>query len=180
MGYERSEALKLDEHGREVGADACRDGEGEAITADRAAIEARLPHREPFLFLDEIVSITDRSVLARRVVRAEEPQFRGHYPGRPLMPGVLLCETVLQAGAYLMACKTNLDANMQGAPVVTRMNRVRFKRMVKPGDQLEISAEHVQSKLGAHYLQGRIHCEGKLVCDLEFAVMLVADVGDGA
>lgn len=176
MAYERSEALKLDEEGRESGGIAADRG----ITADREAIEARLPHREPFLFLDEIVSITDRAVVARRVVRAEEPQFRGHYPGRPLMPGVLLCETVLQAGAYLMACKTNLDANMQGAPVVTRMNKVRFKRMVKPGDQLEISAEHVQSKLGAHYLQGRIHSDGKLVCDLEFAVMLVADVGDGA
>jgi len=92
-----------------------------------------LPHREPFLFIDEVVDLTDTTIQATSHVRAEDPHFRGHYPNLPIMPGVLLCETVLQAGAYLMATKLALDASMKGAPVVSRMNKVKFKRMVKPG-----------------------------------------------
>lgn len=132
-----------------------------------------LPHREPFLFLDEIVEMTEGTVRARRRVRPEEPQFEGHYPGKPIMPGVLLCETVLQAGAYLMASKMGETSDMKGAPVVTRMNSVKFRKMVKPGDELDITAEHKRSMMGAHMLAGRIKCEGKLVCSLEFTVMLV-------
>ncbi len=139
------------------------------------AVKDVLPHREPFLFLDEVVELSEGSIMARRTVRAEEPQFEGHYPGQPIMPGVLLCETVLQAGAYLMAVKMGETASMKGAPVVTRMNKVKFRRMVKPGDKLEIFAEHKRSMMGAHMLSGSIKCEGKAVCSLEFTVMLVVE-----
>lgn len=132
-----------------------------------------LPHREPFLFLDEVVDMGEASIVARRTVRADEPQFEGHYPGKPIMPGVLLCETVLQAGAYFMASKMGLGSDMEGAPVVSRMNNVKFKRMVKPGDELEIRAEHKRSMMGAHMMSGSIRCEGKVVCTLDFTVMLV-------
>ena len=72
-------------------------------TIEILPIKEVLPLREPLLFLDEIVSLSAEPVHARRTVLAEEPQFLGHYPGKPIMPGVLLCETVLQAGAYMMA-----------------------------------------------------------------------------
>ena len=134
-----------------------------------------LPHREPFLFLDEVVELSDETIVARREVRAEEPHFAGHYPNKPIMPGVLLCETVLQAGAYMMAVKMRVGADMEGAPVVTRMNKVKFKRMVKPGDLLEIRAQHIRSMMGAHMMTGKIECEGKLVCSLEFTVMLAKE-----
>jgi 3-hydroxyacyl-[acyl-carrier-protein] dehydratase len=134
-----------------------------------------LPHREPFLFVDEIADMTDTTIVAKRKVRADEPQFLGHYPGKPIMPGVLLCEAALQAGAYLMAVKHGLDSNMKGAPVVTRLNQVRFKRMVKPGDELEIYAEHKVSKMGAHMMSAIIRCEEKVVCTLEFTVMLAEE-----
>ncbi len=134
-----------------------------------------LPHREPFLFIDEIVDMTDKTIVAHRKVRADEPQFEGHYPNKPIMPGVLLCEAVLQAGAYLMAVKHNLDAGMKGAPVVTRLNHVRFKRMIKPGDELEIFAEHKLTKMGAHMMTGVIRCEEKVVCTLDFTVMLAEE-----
>lgn len=134
-----------------------------------------LPHRPPFLFLDEILEMTEVSIRARRTARAEEPHFEGHYPGKPIMPGVLLCETVLQAGAYLMAAKMGLDQHMEGAPVVTRMNKVRFKRMIKPGDILDIKADHQRTKMGVHMLTGSIECEGELVCSLEFTLMLVPE-----
>lgn len=134
-----------------------------------------LPHREPFLFLDEIVELGHEQIWARRTVRADEPQFDGHYPGKPIMPGVLLCETVLQAGAYMMARRMGETKDMKGAPVVTRMNSVKFRRIIKPGDLLDIYAEHKRSMMGAHMLSGKIKCEGKLVCSLDFTVMLAAE-----
>jgi len=133
-----------------------------------------LPHREPFLFLDEILDLTENTIRAKHHVRGEEPHFRGHYPGKPIMPGVLLCETVLQAGAYLMASKAS-DANTDLVPVVTRMNNVKFKKMVKPGDDLEVHAELERTMMGAHMMKGSIRCGGKLVASLEFVVMLAAD-----
>jgi 3-hydroxyacyl-[acyl-carrier-protein] dehydratase len=135
-----------------------------------------LPHREPFLFIDEIVDITDKTIIAKSNVRGEDPHFRGHYPGKPIMPGVLLCETVLQAGAYLMASKLALDVhNAKGVPVVSRINNVKFKKMVKPGDVLEVHAELERSMMGAHMMKGSIRLDGKVVLTLDFAVMLAEE-----
>jgi 3-hydroxyacyl-[acyl-carrier-protein] dehydratase len=142
---------------------------------DRPPIEAALPHRPPFLFLDQILEVTPERVLARRTVRADEPHFAGHYPGRPIMPGVLLCEAALQAGCYLMMFRAGAD-RPAGDPVVTRMNDVRFKRMVKPGDVLEIEATHQESKLGAHFLKAILRSGGQMVASLSF-VVTVAEVG---
>ncbi|MBX2811932.1 MAG: 3-hydroxyacyl-ACP dehydratase FabZ [Myxococcales bacterium] len=140
----------------------------------RPVIEV-LPHRPPFLFLDEVLQMDERTIVARRVVRGDEPQFEGHYPGRPIMPGVLLCETVVQAGAYLMATLMGEDAKMKGAPVVARLNNVKFKQMVTPGDDLEVHAEHLRSRAGAHMMKGHILVKNTMVCSLEFTVMLVDD-----
>lgn len=122
--------------------------------------------------------MTDTTVVATRIVRADEPQFQGHYPGRPIMPGVLLCETIVQCGAYLMAIKLGEDAGMKGAPVVARMSNVKFKRMVTPGDQLRVEAEHMRSMMDAHMMTGRIRRDGKIVASLDFTVMLVNE-GEG-
>jgi 3-hydroxyacyl-[acyl-carrier-protein] dehydratase len=134
-----------------------------------------LPHREPFLFIDEVIDLTETSIIVKSHVREDGPHFRGHYPGKPIMPGVLLCETVLQAGAYLMASKLELDAGMKGAPVVSRMNKVKFKRMVKPGDDLEVHAALERSIMGAHFMHGSIRSKGKTVMTLEFAVNLAEE-----
>lgn len=138
-------------------------------------VEEVLPHRSPFLFLDEVLEMDDTRITARRSVRADEPHFAGHYPHRPIMPGVLLCETVVQAGAYLMATKMGVGADMKGAPVVARLNNVKFKNMVVPGDELTIHAEHLKSRAGAHMMKGHIDVSGKRACSLEFTVMLVED-----
>ena len=140
-------------------------------------VEEVLPHRPPFLFLDEVLEMDERTIVAARKVRAEEPHFAGHYPHRPIMPGVLLCETVVQAGAYLMASLMGEDANMKGAPVVARLNNVKFKNMVVPGDELKIHAEHLRSRAGAHMMKGYIEVGDKVACSLEFTVMLVDDEG---
>jgi 3-hydroxyacyl-[acyl-carrier-protein] dehydratase len=138
-------------------------------------IKEVLPHREPFLFIDEIVDITENTIVAKSKVRGDDPHFRGHYPGKPIMPGVLLCETVLQAGAYLVASKMKMDAHAaETVPVVTRLNNVKFRKMVKPGDELEVHAELERSMMGAHMMKGSIRAGGKVVMSLEFAVMLAA------
>lgn len=135
------------------------------------SVESVIPHRPPFLFVDEIVDLAEAKIIARRTVREDEPQFRGHYPGRPIMPGVLLCEAVMQAGCYLMIRKIG-GALPPGDPVVTRMSEVKFKRIVQPGDVMEIIAEHVETKMGVYFMKGQIRVDGKLAASLEFAVMV--------
>ena len=137
-------------------------------------ISSLLPHRPPFLFVDEIVEICEKSIHARRTVRANEPQFEGHYPGRPIMPGVLLCEAALQTGCLYLA-KSSDEAQPRGTPVVTRMNDVKFRTMVVPGDVLDIHVEHERSLMSAHFMKAKIMVKGKRVMSLSFAVTMAPE-----
>ena len=134
-----------------------------------------IPHREPFLFLDEVLDLTETKIVGKRLVRGDEPQFLGHYPGQPVMPGVLLCEAVLQAGAYLIATNIGYVVGQAGVPVVSRLNNVKFKRMVKPGDVLELTAQHERTMMGAHVMKGSVKVDGKVACTLDFIVMLAEE-----
>src|SRR5438874_10764042 len=98
-------------------------------------IHTAIPHRAPFLLVDEIVEQTDARILCRKTFTGDEFFFAGHYPGFPLVPGVLLCEAAMQAGAILLS--RHLSAETKGVPVATRMNDVKFKQMVRPGDTIE-------------------------------------------
>ena len=134
-----------------------------------------IPHREPFLFLDEVLDLTETKIVGKRLVRGDEPQFLGHYPGQPVMPGVLLCEAVLQAGAYLIATNIGYVVGQAGVPVVSRLNNVKFKRMVKPGDVLELTAQHERTMMGAHVMKGSVKVDGKVACTLDFIIMLAEE-----
>lgn len=134
-----------------------------------------IPHREPFLFLDEVLDLTETKIVGKRLVRGDEPQFLGHYPGQPVMPGVLLCEAVLQAGAYLIATNIGYVVGQAGVPVVSRLNNVKFKRMVKPGDVLELTAQHERTMMGAHMMKGSVKVDGKVACTLDFIIMLAEE-----
>src|SRR5437773_12389164 len=103
----------------------------------RAEIEAAIPHRPPFLLVDEIVERSEKRIVCRKTFRADEWFFAGHYPHFPITPGVLLCEAAMQAGAILIAG----DVPADGVPVAARMNDVRFKRMVRPGETIEMEVE---------------------------------------
>ena len=105
----------------------------------RDEIEAILPHRDPFLLLDEIVVLEPGSrVVARKRVDADEWYLAGHFPGRPIMPGVLIVEAMAQAGAVAVLSE---EENRGKLALFAGIDGVRFKRVVEPGDELELTCE---------------------------------------
>jgi 3-hydroxyacyl-[acyl-carrier-protein] dehydratase len=105
----------------------------------RAEIEAILPHREPFLLVDEVVELEPGArVVARKTVRPDEWYLSGHFPGRPIMPGVLIVEAMAQTGAVAVLSE---EANRGRMALFAGIDDVRFKRLVEPGDELELTCE---------------------------------------
>ncbi len=134
----------------------------------REQILKAIPHRQPFLLVDEIVEWTDSRIVCTKTFSGEEEFFAGHYPGRPLVPGVLLCEAAMQAGAILLSRFMAEEAQGK-VPVATRMNDVKFKRMVKPGETLRLEAELVERLSTAFFLKAKVTVEGKVAVRFEFA-----------
>jgi 3-hydroxyacyl-[acyl-carrier-protein] dehydratase len=137
-------------------------------------ILARIPHRPPFLWLDRVLEITGETIRAEKVVPEDLELFQGHYPEYPLMPGVLLCEAVFQAGALLIGELMRQDSTMSestgaSVPVLTRILGAKFKREVRPGDTLEISATLVERIGPAWLLKGKVRVGGKVAVQVEFA-----------
>jgi 3-hydroxyacyl-[acyl-carrier-protein] dehydratase len=140
-------------------------------------IHRRIPHRPPFLFIDNILEITDTGAKASLTVREDFSFFEGHYPGNPIMPGVLLCESVFQTGAIFLAdfLKDQTLTDDKVTPVLSRIRDARFKRMVLPGDQIEISVS-IKDQMGQFYnLTGEIKNKYKTALTISFALALVKD-----
>ncbi len=143
-----------------------------------------IPHRPPFLFVDEIVEVSPERIVTRKRIDPEADFFRGHYPGNPIMPGVLLCECCFQAGALLIAHRlgglrppTPVQSAAKGGvsapvPVVTRIQDARFKRMVLPGQTVEVEVTLDEELNGAFFLTGRLSVEAKPALRVTFACML--------
>ncbi|MEP6892689.1 MAG: 3-hydroxyacyl-ACP dehydratase FabZ [Gaiellaceae bacterium] len=105
----------------------------------REQIEEILPHRDPFLLIDEVIELDPgKRVVARRAVRAEDPWFAGHFPGRPVMPGVLIVEAMAQTGAIAVLFE---EANRGKIAFFAGIDDCRFKRVVEPGDVLTLTCE---------------------------------------
>lgn len=132
-----------------------------------------IPHRPPFLFVDEIVEQTADRIHTRKTINADEPFFKGHYPDFPIMPGVLICECVFQAGALLMAKKLGTEEGK--VPVLTRIQNVKFKQPVFPGSVLDIRVEYGESVGPAHYMKGKAEVNGKTAVSVEFTAMLMEE-----
>jgi len=133
-------------------------------------IEKSIPHRPPFLFVDEILEQTESYIRAAKQVDPEEQFFKGHYPDFPIMPGVLICECIFQAGAILVSHKVG---DSKGVPVMTRIQNVKFKNPVYPGDRLEMEVNHLDEVGTAQYMKGKAKVNGKTVCTVEFTAMLM-------
>lgn len=137
-------------------------------------ILARIPHRPPFLWLDRVLEITPETIRAEKLVPLDLDIFQGHYPEYPLMPGVLLCEAVFQAGALLIGELIRQEPSVAGhaensVPVLTRILGAKFKREVHPGDMLEISTTLVERMGPAWLLKGSVRVRGKMAVQVEFA-----------
>ncbi len=141
-------------------------------------ITSHIPHRPPFLWLDSIISLTATEIVAEKEIAADLDVFKGHYPDYPIMPGVLLCEAVFQAGALLISENLNNDKNESalpaGVPVLTRILGAKFKREVVPGDIITLTAS-LSEKVGpAWFMKGSVKVAGKVAVKVEFACTLAA------
>ncbi len=139
---------------------------------DARAIYQYVPHRPPMLLVDEAVWEEPRRLRALKTFRGDEFFLQGHFPEEPVVPGMILCECVLQAGALLAALQH--ESKVDGAlPVVTRLQQVRFKRIVRPGDTVAVHVALTERVGSAFYMQGTIRVQDALAVSLDFACMLV-------
>ncbi|HEX6491246.1 MAG TPA: 3-hydroxyacyl-ACP dehydratase FabZ [Gaiellaceae bacterium] len=118
------------------------------LPLDRAGIEAILPHRAPFLLIDEVTELVPgERVVARKRVREDEWYLRGHFPGRPVMPGVLIVEAMAQTGAVAVLSE---EENRGRIALFAGIDDTRFKRIVEPGEELELECtlEQLRGPIG--------------------------------
>jgi len=135
-------------------------------------VEKLIPHRPPFLFVDEIVSHEGETLVARRTWRADEDFYKGHYPGAPITPGVLLSEAVSQTGACLMAkLMAGAAGPGGGVPLLSKVSDIRFRLPVYPGDTVVIEVKRKETVGEFHFLTGVMkNPDGKKIMNVEFAV----------
>ncbi len=131
-----------------------------------------LPHRFPFALVDRVIEhVPGKKAVALKNITINEPQFQGHFPERPLMPGVLIVESMAQVGGIIV---TQMQDLPKGLFVFAGINNVKFRRPVVPGDQLVITCELLSIKRKRFgKVKGEAHVDGKLVCSGELMFSLV-------
>ena len=142
------------------------------IVFDISAIEKILPHRYPFLLVDKIISFDmDKHIVGIKNVTRNEPFFNGHFPGQPIMPGVLIVEAMAQVGGILLL---NVGDNPEGKLVLFMgIDKVRFRKPVIPGDQIKFELEMKKRRGPVCMMSGKAYVEGSLVCEAELMATIV-------
>ncbi len=127
-----------------------------------------IPQRAPFLFVDKIIEKKDRWIHCQKKVTGDEDFFKGHFPGNPIMPGVLLQECLFQTAAILISGEVE-----NGLGVVTKVENARFRRFVTPGDVLNMQVDLHDIVGNAYYMKGKILVNNKIVMAASFTCAMV-------
>jgi len=140
-------------------------GDNMGIVYDSQDILGILPHRHPFVMVDRIVECNDVDwIVGLKNVSASEPWFEGHFPGQPVFPGVLQLEAMAQTGGILLNKITRADGRVA---YYLGVDKARFRRMVKPGDQIRIEVKLLRMRLNTAKMAGRALVDGEVVCEAE-------------
>ncbi len=143
-----------------------------SVVFDAAAIERILPHRYPFLLVDRITELKPGEfVRGIKCVTTNEPFFPGHFPGHPIMPGVLIVEAMGQTGGILLL--NSVDHPEEKVVYFVGLDKVRFRKPVKPGDQLVMELNMLRNKRGICTMEGKAYVDGELVCSAEMMASVV-------
>lgn len=154
---------------------------------NREEIKNYLPHREPMLLIDEAEAVSDTQATGKYTVRGDEFFLQGHFPGKPVVPGVILCEILAQTACVLLSGKAlgqkkasesrSKNAAPSGGeettPFFTTLDRVKFKNPVLPGDTLEIQCELVRVRQPFYFAKAKGRVNGKLCVSCEFSFALI-------
>ncbi|HEY1752367.1 MAG TPA: 3-hydroxyacyl-ACP dehydratase FabZ [Caulobacteraceae bacterium] len=140
---------------------------------DIQEILRRIPHRAPFLLIDRAEAYkAHRSIVGIKCVTMNEPFFVGHFPGRPVMPGVLIIEALAQTGGVLMSKSLDVDVENKGIMFIS-VDNVRFRYPVRPGDVLRMPVEVLRARGGVFKFRGQGFVGDKVAAEAEFAAMLI-------
>ena len=139
-------------------------------TLDITMIQKILPHRYPFLLVDRITEVTDKRVVGIKNVTINEPFFQGHFPGRPIMPGVLIIEAMAQVGGV---GALNIKENLGKLAFFLSIKEAKFRKPVVPGDQLVMEVDILKTKLSIMQARGVAKVNGEVVTEAEFMFAFV-------
>lgn len=144
------------------------------LSADISLIQRIIPHRYPFLLVDKVVDIDGyRSATGIKNVTMNEPHFQGHFPGKPIMPGVTIAEAMAQTAAVMVGVAMDM-ADKELLVYFMSIDKCKFRRMVVPGDVLNMRLETLRGKPGGKVwkFSGMATVEGEMACECEFTAMM--------
>ncbi|RDJ24191.1 3-hydroxyacyl-[acyl-carrier-protein] dehydratase FabZ [Bosea caraganae] len=141
--------------------------------ADIQKIMACIPHRYPFLLVDRVIEMNgDESGIGIKNVTANEPQFTGHFPGRPVFPGVLMIEAMAQTAGVLVVSARGIDEAAVSTVLFTTIDKAKFRKPVVPGDTLHFHLTKVARKRNLWFYRGEAKVDGVLVAEAEISAMV--------
>ena len=139
---------------------------------DIGAILALMPHRYPFLLLDRVLDMEEGRILAVKNVTINEPFFIGHFPGRPVMPGVMIVEAMAQAGGFLLLSGIGEEERAGKLIYFAGIDNCRFRRPVIPGDQLHFEVHIVSKRSTVAKMHGKALVDGEVACEADMMSVL--------
>lgn len=152
---------------------------GELLNLDINEIKKCLPHRYPMLLIDRVIDLKlGESATGIKNVTFNEPFFQGHFPARPIMPGVLIVEAMGQTSGVIVSKTMNLE-DSGGLVYFMSMDKIKFRKLVEPGDVLQLKVVKEQSRLNVWRFNGKAYVKDALVAEATFTAMIVLNEKEG-